>query len=267
MKIGIVGCGWLGEPLAYSLLEKEYTIHGTSRDIHKIQTLEKKGIIMHHLDLSYEHFDRDWLRHIDLIILNVPPSQLKEAYTERNLAICSELPLDAKAIFISSTSVYSDDLEIADENSPTLNQQGNAPFIIETERQLRNLLKDRLTIIRFAGLVGENRHPVKYMSGKSYCSGNSPVNLIHQADCIGMIEKVILTDKFGETFNGCCSAHPTKADYYTAAAQALQILPPSFTNSTRVSKIISSIKMKDVLGYHLRYPSPFNFPEVSISNA
>lgn len=262
MQIGIIGCGWLGTPLAFALQEKGHTVHGTSRDSEKITSLLSRGIKMHYLQLIDERLAIDWLKEIDLLILNVPPSQIKAAYAEKHLTICNFLPPSAKVIFVSSTSVYADDIDIADENTPALNQEGNAPFIIETEAQLRDMLAERLTVIRFAGLVGEKRHPVKYMSGKSYCSGNSPVNLIHLADCIGIIEKIIEDDCFGETFNGCCSSHPTKADYYTAAAEALQIAPPTFTNSPRMSKIISARKLKDVLNYQLIYPSPFDFPEI-----
>lgn len=265
MQIGIIGCGWLGTPLAHTLLDKGYSIHGTSRDQNKINSLQEQGIKMHYLELHEEHLKLEWLKEIDLLILNVPPSGIKSAYAKKHLEICNQLPNTSKVIFISSTSVFANDLAIADENSPTNNTEGNAPFIIKAEKKLRKTLSNRLTILRFAGLVGENRHPVKYMSGKSYCSGNSPVNLIHLVDCIGIISEVIEKDCFGKTFNGCCSSHPTKADYYTAAAEVLNIAPPIFTSSSRMSRIISARNLKEVLGYQLRYPSPFDFPEIKIS--
>ena len=263
MQIGIIGCGWLGAPLAIALHENGHSIHGTSRDEAKMASLQASGINMHYLELLDDQLKLDWLKGLDLLIMNVPPSHVKSAYAEKHVAICEALPPAAKVIFISSTSVYADDLSIANENSPANQQEGNAPFIIETENKLGHLLGNQLTIIRFAGLVGKNRHPVKYMSGKSYCSGNSPVNLIHLEDCIGIINQVINEDCFGEVFNGCCSSHPTKADYYTAAAEALKIAPPTFTDSPRMSKIIGARKLRDVLNYQLKYPSPFDFPEIN----
>ncbi|MGB5275232.1 MAG: NAD(P)-binding domain-containing protein [Flavobacteriaceae bacterium] len=43
-RIGILGCGWLGLPLAESLLKKGYRIHGSTTSEEKIEMLQHKGI-------------------------------------------------------------------------------------------------------------------------------------------------------------------------------------------------------------------------------
>lgn len=43
-QISILGCGWLGFPLAKSLLEKGFSINGSTTSVEKIAVLEKAGI-------------------------------------------------------------------------------------------------------------------------------------------------------------------------------------------------------------------------------
>ena len=44
MKIGIIGLGWLGEPLGEFLLEKGFDLLGTTTSIEKAKLLNEKGI-------------------------------------------------------------------------------------------------------------------------------------------------------------------------------------------------------------------------------
>lgn len=50
--ISILGCGWLGLPLAKSLLEKGFSVKGSTTSIKKIALLEKFGIHPHIVTLS-----------------------------------------------------------------------------------------------------------------------------------------------------------------------------------------------------------------------
>ncbi len=44
MQISILGCGWLGVPLAESLIKKGFSIKGSTTSEEKIEILTKKGI-------------------------------------------------------------------------------------------------------------------------------------------------------------------------------------------------------------------------------
>ena len=43
-KISILGCGWLGFPLAKALLSKGLSVKGSTTSSEKLATLEKAGI-------------------------------------------------------------------------------------------------------------------------------------------------------------------------------------------------------------------------------
>jgi hypothetical protein len=88
---------------------------------------------------------------------------------------------------------------------------------------------------------------------------NAPINLIHQDDCIGIIEKIIekslrqaQTDKldWNETFNAVTPFHPSRKDYYTQKALELNLNLPEFNpENDTFGKTILSEKIETVLGY------------------
>ena len=43
-NIGILGCGWLGLPLAKKLIEKGYSVNGTTTSSNKLKVLQNAGI-------------------------------------------------------------------------------------------------------------------------------------------------------------------------------------------------------------------------------
>ena len=43
-KISILGCGWLGLPLAKALLEKGFSVNGSTTSTEKLSILENAGI-------------------------------------------------------------------------------------------------------------------------------------------------------------------------------------------------------------------------------
>jgi 3-hydroxyisobutyrate dehydrogenase-like beta-hydroxyacid dehydrogenase len=50
-QISILGCGWLGSPLAKSLLEKGFSVNGSTTSLEKITVLEKAGISAFQINL------------------------------------------------------------------------------------------------------------------------------------------------------------------------------------------------------------------------
>ena len=44
MQVSILGCGWLGLPLAKSLIEKGFSVNGSTTSVEKIPILESLGI-------------------------------------------------------------------------------------------------------------------------------------------------------------------------------------------------------------------------------
>ena len=259
MKIAVVGCGWLGLPLASSLVQKSFEVHGTSRDEEKVLFLKEKGIVSHLL--SSKNFNSiDWLNKVDVLVLNIPPSDFKSIYGEKMLEISNNLKENSKIIFISSTSVYKNNDSIVDESSDAKGGARNGKNVLEAEQMLQKKWRNNLTIVRMSGLVGGNRHPAKYMAGKHYKNGDNPVNLIHLEDCCGIIESVIDQGFWGKIVNGVCEENPSKNEYYTFSAKKLGVEPPVFSDGSGDFKKIDSIILGNELNYDLKYKSPYDFP-------
>ncbi len=142
------------------------------------------------------------------------------------------------------------------EEDPLKPTKRSGEALVKVEQLLLAKSDIEFTILRFGGLIGEDRNPVKYMAGKHIEKGSTPVNLIHRDDCIGIIERIIQKEAWGEIFNAVADEHPTKSDFYTAAAKAKGLLEPTFGNETDGHKIISNKKIKNALGYEFIYPGP-----------
>jgi nucleoside-diphosphate-sugar epimerase len=267
-NICILGCGWLGLPLAKSLLDKGFLVKGSTTSIEKITLLESNGIHAFQITLSENEIQGDlqsFLKNSEILIIDIPP-KLRENSNEnfvskiQNLIPFIENSKIEKIIFISSTSVY------ADETSTTLSvteltkpqpETESGKQLLKAENLLLRSTNFKTTVIRFGGLIGENRHPIHFLAGrKNIENPDAPINLIHQLDCIGIIEEILRqaqNDKlgFGEIFNAVAPFHPTRKTYYSEKALELNLLLPEFDESKpSVGKIISSEKVETVLGYH-----------------
>jgi NAD dependent epimerase/dehydratase family enzyme len=113
------------------------------------------------------------------------------------------------------------------------------------------------TILRFGGLIGEDRNPVRFLSGRENIENpDAPINLIHQDDCIGIIEKIIDLHSWNETYNAVAPFHPTREEYYTQKATDLNLALPKFAASnTIVGKTILSDTLINSLQYSFIKPT------------
>lgn len=259
MKIGIIGLGWLGLPLAKTLLNKGFQVLGTTRS---------RSVDLSHERFSHVLFDplvkkqasTSWFGDLDIIVLAFTPSKTDEkAYAKDCVRMLDLISPSCKVILISSTGVYPQRDGIFNEiDYPAGSIKTNA--IGYAELALSSMLRDRLTVIRLSGLVGPKRYPVTAMakSGKSY-QNFERVNLIHREDAIGLIEHVIQHKLWNRTINGCSTEHPFKGPFYTAMASKLGINPPLFEDKTRSERLISN-QLSIELGYKYIYPDPEDFP-------
>ena len=256
MNCVVVGTGWLGSPLASSLAEKRNRVVGTRRSINALYKLN-------YYLTAYPPATREikeYFQQAEVVVLAFPPSRHSdEQYTNDCLTVCNHISSDCKVILTSSTSVYEVKSGTCLEENIVYDSE-STHRIHKAEHALRNLLGDRLTIVRLAGLIGPNRHPVRNMikSGTVYAA-NQPINVIHQQDAVGLIEYVIEHQLWGETINGCSPEHPTRGDFYTWMAGKLELDPPLFNDASGESKLINSDKSLR-LGYLYQFPNPFDFP-------
>ena len=149
--------------------------------------------------------------------------------------------------------MYSDDNKTITENTIPNPDTESGIQLLEAEQLLQSNKNFQTTVIRFGGLIGEDRHPIQFLAGRTNLENpDGPINLIHQMDCIGIIEAIIQQDSKGnETFNAVAPYHPTRKEYYTQKAIELNLPLPEFNESKpSVGKTILSEKVALVLNYN-----------------
>ncbi|QLG44910.1 SDR family oxidoreductase [Costertonia aggregata] len=256
--IGIMGCGWLGLPLAKALLSHGYIIKGTTTSKEKLGILKSEGIRPFRISLSENSIYgpiSDFLMSVHTLIVNVPPrlrSGNAENYVDKMQLLFDEIRKSKvhHIVFVSSTSVYGDLEGDVDESTPPIPKTESGKQLLASEEIARKSALDT-TIIRFGGLIGPDRHPVTMLSGrKGLSNGNAPVNLIHLDDCIQIIVALLKNNWWNETFNAVYPYHPSKKKYYTLQAKKRGLSPPDYSaDSNQKGKKIHSRKLIRVKNY------------------
>jgi nucleoside-diphosphate-sugar epimerase len=260
-QISILGCGWLGLPLAKTLVENDFSVKGSTTSVEKLFVLENLGIQPYLIALSEDKTVGDlsnFLENSKILLIDVPP-KLRGSATENFVSkIKNVIPFIEKStvenvIFISSTSVYGDTstaLSVTEETK-TCPDTESGKQLVQAEQLLQSNSNFKTTILRFGGLIGEDRHPIKFLAGrKNIDNPNAPINLIHQEDCIEIILGILELASWNETFNAVTPFHPSRKEYYTQKAIDLNLDLPEF-NAENLSfgKTILSDKVVKVLGY------------------
>jgi len=277
-QISILGCGWLGLPLAKALLENEFSVKGSTTSVEKLSVLKNSGIQPYLIALSEDKTSGNldgFLENSKILIIDVPPKlrgSEKENFVSkiRNLIPFIEKSSIEKVIFISSTSVYGDTTSLdcarddtfsVTEETKTCPDTESGKQLVQAEQLLQTNPNFKTTILRFGGLIGEDRHPIKFLAGrKNIENPNAPINLIHQEDCIGIIREILChtepVEVWSQTFNAVAPYHPSRKDYYTQKALELKLNLPEFNlENNTFGKTILSDKIEIVLGYVFKKPN------------
>jgi nucleoside-diphosphate-sugar epimerase len=247
IKISILGCGWLGLPLAEALAKDGYQVKGSTTHVSKISLIRALGIQPFIVNLDPEFKGEGHFLDSELAIINLPPKELpneKNFHETQLKSVLSKIKKSSvdKVIFISSTAVYpSNDTLVSEEDATYESLSRSGISLLAMEDIFRNEPELKSTIVRFGGLYGPNRHPGRFLMGKSDLpGGKNPVNMIHLEDCIGVIKHIINKNIWGQTFNACSPNHPTRAAFYTEAAASFGVDPPTFSAAKSPYKIVSS---------------------------
>lgn len=287
-KISLLGIGWLGFPLAKKLIQMGYDVKGSTTSIDKIESLKENNIQPFQIELSENKIKGNiagFLENSEILIIDIPPklgSSSSENFVAKIKLLSGSIEKSTikKVLFISSTSVYADAFPIdeIDENSIPNPDAESGKQLLQAEKTLLSNTNFQTTILRFGGLIGEDRHPIKFLAGKTNVENpDAPINLIHQEDCIGIIVEILgyiqlkkglrqaQSDKFNKdvynltpfnkphtenVFNAVAPQHPTRKEYYHKKAEISNLPFPIFAkNKESKGKIISSTKIETILNY------------------
>lgn len=251
-KISILGCGWLGLPLATFLIKQGFNLNGSVRFTQKIALLQSKNITPFLVDIDTENeIDLDFLA-AEVLIISIPSKNL---IGFQKLMSQIEKSSIKKIIFISATSVYPNSEKLITEAHETLDTP-----LAKIEKLFVANTNFKSTILRFGGLFGAERKPGNFFkNGRIIKNPEGVVNMIHQEDCIALIHKIIQKGISNDVFNACTDTHPTRREFYTKAKLNLGEETPMFEeNQPILMKKVSSEKIKDVLDFTFKHSDLLN---------
>ena len=255
-KISVLGCGWLGLPLAQRLVKEGAKVKGSTTTDSKQDVLKEHGILPYAFSIAELNDSVSDFIDSDTLIVTIPPNRKeKEAFT-RQLESIADLIRGSQiqqVIVTSSIGVYgtakgSVKEEDADRNS----------FIHQIEQIFLNCKNKEVCILRLGGLMGANRNPGKFLAGrKGIAQPNGFINFVHLDDVVEVIVEIVKKKGIRGAYNLVAPEHPTKIDFYTTAANKINRETPEFNlKDKETGKIVSSEKLIQRINYTFIHSNP-----------
>lgn len=248
MNIAIIGCGWLGIPLAKSLIIEGHTVYGGTRSQNKKEQLNAMGILPF-LIANDGTIAQSPPAEIDVLIITTPPfdKEHPQNYLQYLTNIHHEFSGCKKTLYTSSIGIYPKKNGVYRENFVFLEREKQS-ILYQAEQCIIELSNSSL-ILRLAGLYGLDRHPVFSLAGKKNVANPlGVVNLVHLDDVIETIILGIKKEATG-TYNVVNPHHPIRKEYYTYLFRTYDLSPIFFESENSINRIISSEKLSAELGF------------------
>lgn len=271
-KVSIIGLGWLGMPLAMALNAKGYKVVGSKTTLDGVEAARMSGIECYPLNFTPELVcqaeDLETLLNVDVLIITLPARRTvegSEIYFQAvqqlaDSALAHNIP---RIIFISSTSIYGEGEGTVRENSPLEPVTISGKVLKELENWFHKLPHTSVDVLRLAGLVGVDRHPGRFLAGKTEVKGASHgVNLVHRDDVVAAISLLLSLPRGGHTYNLFAPGHPQKQHFYPLLARQLNLPEPQFAaeQQTSTGKLVDGSRIVKELGFEYLYPDPLRMP-------
>ena len=266
--ISIIGLGWIGTPTA-NLLKDSFQVIGSTTTSEKQEKLLSEGIDAIRFSLN-PHPEGDGFNALfqsEIVIVNIPPRSrtgdgafhLEQIKYLKSLLNNSPVK---KVIFVSSTGVYpNENIEgkYTEDFPVTLANTGH-DTIVRAEQMMESDRNYDLTVVRFGGLLGDDRIPLRYFTGKDNVAGHTRVNFIHRSDAAKVLAWIVEKDLWNETFNGVAPHHPLRRELYQKISEETGIAPPaSYQNELEGNdRLISSNRIRET-GFEFGFPDPLDF--------
>ena len=271
-KVAIVGLGWLGMPLARVLTGRGWQVTGSKTTTDGVQAARASGIracqLMLDPELQCTSEDLNELLDVDALVVTLPARRTVETSDQYLQAVQNivDMALSRQVrhiIFTSSTSVYGNLQGEADEESALQPVTPAGKSLLKLEQWLHDLPGTTVDVLRLAGLVGPERHPGRFLAGKTGLNnGSQGVNLVHLDDVIAAIVLLLEHPEEGSVYNLCAAGHPSREDYYTRLAVNAGWTPPVFDGepATEKGKEVNGQRICRERGFRYQWPDPFEMP-------
>ncbi|OCQ19743.1 NADP-binding protein [Pseudoalteromonas luteoviolacea] len=234
-KLVVLGAGWLGNALSQEAKLAGWQVEATRRTADsqaQICAFDLTDSGLHHtLTLT----DAYW-------VCAIPPRmrQANSNYLETlKHALATAQSMACKGfILCSSTAVYDTADGVYTEQGTLAEQDSKRQQVLQGAEELVKGTGGK--IVRLAGLVGPEREPGRFISGKQLSSSSqAKVNMLHQQDAVnGLICLIENWPHAQGIYNLCHPDHPTKQDYYQKHCENYESTPPTFNSDTQSERII-----------------------------
>jgi nucleoside-diphosphate-sugar epimerase len=222
MRTAILGCGYLGKALAFSLTQNAHQVSLSTRQPEKLESLKDyaaKVVLVNH---SLEPL----LQGQENLIVAVAPAageSYQATYLDTALRLASLLPKFPSIkhiIYIGSTSVYGEHAgQWVDETTPPLPLNAQTQILLETEKVFLSLsnASRKACVLRLSEIIGPGRElKNRFNSAERKIfpgTGDNYTNLIHLDDILSVID-FALKESFEGIYNVCCELHIPRKELY-----------------------------------------------------
>ena len=280
MRALIVGCGYVGLPLAHELFKQGHQVFGMRRSPSADEKLKAAGIVPLPADITKPESLARLPRDFDWVV-NCAASgggdaeAYRQLYLQGTRNLIEWLALGSvgatRIVYTSSTGVYGQiDGSVVDETSPTEPPVETAKVLVETEKVLLAAARDNnfpAVVLRVAGIYGPDRGYLlkQYLKNEARIEGGGGrfLNMIHRDDLIGVIIAALRSGRAGEIYNAVDDEPVSQLRFFQWLAGKLgRELPPAAPEDAEANrkrgvtnKRVSNRKLKMDLGYQFKYPT------------
>ncbi|MFC5626682.1 NAD-dependent epimerase/dehydratase family protein [Algoriphagus winogradskyi] len=267
-KVSIIGLGWIGLPLAHLLQKAGHSVIGSTTSEEKKREIQDQGVQA--IQFALVPFPQgkafQQLFTSEVLVINIPPKSRTtdgKFYLEQMKYLRTMIDQAGiqKVLFVSSSGVYPSESRedpYKEGEELTAKTTGNLT-LLKGEQTFKNATE--LTIVRFGGLIGDDRIPGKYVAGKENVAGHTRVNFIYRSDAARMLAWIIEKELWNETYNGVAPVHTVRKDIYDQNVRELGFEPPSsYQNASgSIDRLVSGEKILQT-GFEFDFPNPLHFP-------
>lgn len=271
----IIGCGYVGNPLAAAFHAAGDVVFPTTRSQQRARQFEQLGYRPQIVDVTKPETLRS-LPDADTVVFAVgydttSGASREDVYAEGLKNVLDHLPESTRRlVFVSTTGVYGDaDGQTVDEETPCDPARPGGQAFLKAEQYLRDhpVWSGRSVILRMAGIYGPNRIPrsADIQAGKPIpAPGGGALNLIHVDDSVQAIRLAADAETFSPLYIVSDGSPVDRHDYYREVARLLAAPEPTFEepdpDSPAAKRAGSDRKMSNQrlateLGFQPKYPS------------
>ncbi len=261
----ILGCGYTGQLVAASLLERGLEVVVTTRHPDGLAKLRQHGATVLGLD-ALDKLSLQRLRNAPqgaLVLHSIPSLKSPKGLIDPTPALLRAIipAHPARLVYLSSTGVYGDALEV-DENSSVAPRTERERLRVHAEQAVQRFNCSSL-VLRPAAIYGPNRGvQASMLTGKFQLldTGDNFVSRIHVEDLADHVVAAMLSDIGGAY--PVADAEPCRSREIAAFCADLLNLPlprsvprDVLSETRRADRRVNGATVRALLGLTLRYPS------------